>query len=129
MVLGIRAIDDTPSTTPRAHEDQTPVPTLIDRRHPPPAPSPSVSAEPDTRVEVTVRASPGIAQIWIDDVHIGEGPHTQKFEKGSQHVFRAMAAGYVPRTETMTVTTMMSVNLVLEKEGGTTPPGRPGAPH
>ena len=129
MVLAIRAIDDSGSSQTKPREPEpSPTPTLIDRRHPPPVPPPSTSAVPDTRIEVTVRAVPPIAHIWVDDVHIGEGPHTQKFEKGSQHVFRAMAAGYVPRTETITVTAVMSVNLVLEKEGGTTPPTPSRAP-
>lgn len=83
----------------------------------------TVSAAPpeDDSVEVTVRAMPLTAQMWIDEVEVGEGPHTAKYKRGSRHYVRVSAPGYVTKTEAIEVDATASMTIVLEKEAGALP--------
>jgi serine/threonine-protein kinase len=81
--------------------------------------APSATYEPPRDVvEVTIRAVPAIAHIWIDDVLVGQGPHTAKYDRNSKHIVRVSAEGYATRVETMTFDSTASMNLVLDKDGG-----------
>jgi serine/threonine-protein kinase len=87
------------------------------------------AATDDPPVEVTVRATPLSAQIWIDEVSVGEGPHTAKYKRGSRHYIRVSAPGYVTKTETVDVDATASMMIILEKEAGAaTTAVRPHAP-
>jgi serine/threonine-protein kinase len=94
LTLFIRTMDEAPAKTVR-EDTPPPMPTPTERRRGTPLPQPSASAEPEDVVEVTLRAMPPIADLWIDDVHVGQGPHTQKFKRDTKHFVRASAAGYV----------------------------------
>lgn len=112
VLLSTREPDNTPVI-----EAPTFSPTPTER----PGTKPSASASvkpPDDTVEVTINASPPIAQIWIDDVSVGEGPHTAKYKKGSKHYIRAAAPGFVTKTEAADFNATASMNIVLEREAG-----------
>jgi hypothetical protein len=80
---------------------------------------------------VTIFATPPVAEIFVDNVSVGEGPFTAKYKRGTRHVVHASAPGYVTKSETIEVTATTSMNLMLEKEAGAPPPPvfvRPQAP-
>jgi hypothetical protein len=134
IVAGLTAaILSTRDATPiaRATDEKPVVPssTSPGRRDSPAAsvetPEPAPTAD---FYEVTVRAVPPIATLWIDDISVGQGPHTARYKAGSRHLIRAKADGYVMRTETMVVTATASFNIVLEREAAAPRPRpRPGA--
>lgn len=112
----------TPST------DEAPTHAAVPARRPSLAAATASAAPEADRVEVTIRAMPATAQIAVDGVLVGEGPYTAKYERNSRHYLRVSAPGYVTRAEPVTMTATASMNVVLEKEAGATPPVRRPAP-
>ncbi len=120
LTFAIRAADNAPSSK---IDLTSPPPTETPTRRP--SIDPPAEAGPDKPredlVEVTVRAIPPIAEIFIDDVRVGQGPHTAKYVRGREHIIRASAPGFVTKTETVSMTSAMMVNIVLEREAGKGP--------
>jgi len=79
-----------------------------------------VALQPDV-VELTVRASPATAQIFIDDAMVPENPFKAKYPRGGSHTVRVVAPGHAPKTESLTLGESMSMSVSLDKSGpGTT---------
>jgi eukaryotic-like serine/threonine-protein kinase len=123
LTLAIRSSDNPTPTAPRLTKEQqeqgtNPMPT---GRRPDPVvvvlKEAGPNEDPDL-VEVTVNAIPFTAQVWIDDISVGQGPHTAKYKTGRKHTIRASAPGYLTKIETVTFTATSSVNIVLEREAG-----------
>lgn len=124
-VAGLVALllsSNNPPKTPIVEPTASPVHEPTGR--PAPRTPPSAPTEADPRVEVTVHAYPLIAEIWVDNAYVGQGPYTAKLEKG-RHYFKASAPGYVPRIETLDVNATTSINLSLEREAGADKPEPP----
>ncbi|HVH42636.1 MAG TPA: serine/threonine-protein kinase [Labilithrix sp.] len=122
LTVALLSTREPPTVDSRAGSDSWSAPTNTATGRPVPTPTESAAAPAEEIFEVTVFASPPVARIWIDNVAVGEGPHTAKYKRGSRHVVRASAPGYVTRTETIQVTATTSMNMVLEKEAGAPAP-------
>lgn len=118
LTLGLRSMDDPTRAAKPTIDEPSPITTLTGRR---PSAAVSATGEGNDLVEMTVRASPPAAQIWIDGVRVGEGPHTAKYARGSRHRIRVSAEGYMTRTETIEVSATASLYIDLEKEAGAAP--------
>lgn len=67
-------------------------------------------------VELTVRASPATAQIFIDDAAVTDNPWHAKYPRGSSHTIRVVAPGHTPRAETVTLSEATNMSVSLDKQ-------------
>jgi eukaryotic-like serine/threonine-protein kinase len=69
---------------------------------------------------VTIRVSPPNAQIFLDSAAVGQAPFDATFPLTSDpHTVRVIAAGYVPKTESVVFgSSEVSLSISLERSGG-----------
>jgi serine/threonine protein kinase len=98
---------------------------------PPPASapaSPAASAAPDP-VEITVRASPATALLFLDGNPLPSNPHTLRVAAdGSRHQVRAEARGYRAKADELSFDRGARLDLALEREARAAPPPAPAPP-
>ena len=86
---------------------------------PPEAPTPSVSAAsvaPAAMIRLTVEVSPPEATLTIDEGPTLDNPHVGSVvADGNEHVVRAHAAGYLPKTATIRFDRDADLKLTLER--------------
>ena len=102
-----------------------------------PQPAANANANPNTQsppdaegmVEVTVRVTPAVAQIFVDDVAVQGNPYRARFPRNASatHTVRGSAFGFVSKTELVKFDANASVALSLEHQpvvGGFVAPAR-----
>jgi serine/threonine protein kinase len=93
-------------------------------------PPPSASLAPlepsqPQLVELVVRASPASARVTVDGIPVTLNPFHASYPKGGDaHRIAATAAGYDPKSETVTLTSDAVVELSLNRAGWQAPPSR-----
>src|SRR5262249_7416612 len=77
LTVGLLSMNQAPSNADRSTIDEpSTTPFTTGRRSSTPSAAPTAAAPEEDLVEVSVHASPPIAELWIDDVRVGQGPHT-----------------------------------------------------
>ncbi len=89
----------------------------------------AASANADDTVEVTVRVTPANAQIFLDEAPVEGNPFRARFPRNASatHAVRAVANGFVAKTELVKFEANASLSMSLERQPVGFVPGPPVA--